>query len=228
MANRNVLIVNFNTPEMVEAAILSLRKHGGEEYEVTVFDNSDSRPFTKKMEKVSVLDNSLGQLIDLDAEIHKFPDLTTTSVGTDAGKEWVKESDGTYSFTITSVPVGTVYEVTETLATFKNTEISKIERRQDGPNGIQYSLRAASSGYFPNVRGGEVYMNAGEVWKYGETTLNPPESRYRGKEELRSMNLIMYYEASGTQKQMKRAEKIKLYDYFLKNGHLPPGNKIFR
>ena len=35
MANRNVLIVNFNTPEMVEAAILSLRKHGGEEYEVT-------------------------------------------------------------------------------------------------------------------------------------------------------------------------------------------------
>ena len=110
----------------------------------------------------------------------------------------------------------------------KNTEISKIERRQDGPNGIQYSLRAASSGYFPNVRGGEVYMNAGEVWKYGETTLNPPESRYRGKEELRSMNLIMYYEASGTQKQMKRAEKIQLYDYFLKNGHLPPGNKIFR
>ena len=74
MANRNVLIVNFNTPEMVEAAILSLRKHGGEAYEVTVFDNSDSRPFTKKMQRVSVLDNSLGQLIDLDAEIRKFPE----------------------------------------------------------------------------------------------------------------------------------------------------------
>lgn len=74
MKRRDILIVNFNTPELVEAAILSLRKHGGENYDVVVFDNSDSRPFTKKMERVKVLDNSLGQLIDLDAEIRKFPE----------------------------------------------------------------------------------------------------------------------------------------------------------
>ena len=92
----------------------------------------------------------------------------------------------------------------------KNAEISHIERRPDGPNGVQYSLRAISSGYFPNVRGGSVYLNAGEVWKYGETTLNPPESRYRSKEVLRSMNLFMYKEASGSQRQMKIEEKHKL------------------
>lgn len=110
----------------------------------------------------------------------------------------------------------------------KNVEISHLERRQDGPNGVLYSLRAISSGYFPNVRGGEVYLNAGEVWKYGETTQNPPESRYRGEEMLRSMNLFMYYEAAGSQKQMKIEEKHMLYNYFFKNGHLPPGNSIFR
>ena len=42
---RQVAIVHYNTPELIEAAILSLRKHGGEDYYVTVFDNSDIRTF---------------------------------------------------------------------------------------------------------------------------------------------------------------------------------------
>ena len=66
---KNVAIIHFNTPELTEAAILSIRKHGGEDYEVTVFDNSDARPFTKKMAGVTVIDNTLGQVIDLDAEL---------------------------------------------------------------------------------------------------------------------------------------------------------------
>ena len=37
---KTVAIINFNTPELTEAAILSLRKHGGEDYKVVVFDNS--------------------------------------------------------------------------------------------------------------------------------------------------------------------------------------------
>lgn len=72
---RQVLIVHYNTPELTEAAILSLRKHGGEDYRVTVFDNSDARPFNvggKPLGTVEVIDNTLGQLIDLDAEIRKF------------------------------------------------------------------------------------------------------------------------------------------------------------
>ena len=71
---RVVAVVNFNTPEMCEAAILSLRKHGGEDYQVVVFDNSDARPFTKKMDGVTVIDNTLGQVIDLDAEVRKYPE----------------------------------------------------------------------------------------------------------------------------------------------------------
>ena len=74
MTQREVLIVHYNTPEMTEAAILSLRKHGGENYHVTIFDNSDARPFTKQMDGVDVMDNTLGQLIDLDAELKKFPE----------------------------------------------------------------------------------------------------------------------------------------------------------
>ena len=38
--DREVAIIHYNTPELTEAAILSLRKHGGEDYHVTVFDNS--------------------------------------------------------------------------------------------------------------------------------------------------------------------------------------------
>ena len=70
---REVAIVHFNTPELTEAAILSLRKHGGKDYHVTVFDNSDSRPFTKKMDNVTIIDNTENQVIDLDAELRKYP-----------------------------------------------------------------------------------------------------------------------------------------------------------
>ena len=70
---RQVAIVHYNTPELIEAAILSLRKHGGQDYQVTVFDNSDKRPFTKKMNGVTVIDNTKGQVLDIEAEIKKFP-----------------------------------------------------------------------------------------------------------------------------------------------------------
>ena len=90
--DRVVAIINFNTPELTEAAILSLRKHGGENYEVVVFDNSctvdfpevagiparhyDARPFAKKMEGVTIVDNTKGQIIDFEKELAKFPDRT--------------------------------------------------------------------------------------------------------------------------------------------------------
>lgn len=73
MEKRNVAIVHYNTPELIEAAILSLRKHGGEKYKVTVFDNSDKRPFTKKMKGVTIIDNTKGQVLDIEAEMQKYP-----------------------------------------------------------------------------------------------------------------------------------------------------------
>lgn len=71
---RSVAIVNYNTPELTEAAILSLRKHGGKDWRVVVFDNSDERPFTANMKNVEVVDNTKNQIIDFDKELAKFDD----------------------------------------------------------------------------------------------------------------------------------------------------------
>jgi hypothetical protein len=77
--DRQVAIVHYNTPELTEACIMSLRKHGGMDYPVTIFDNSDKLPFTKKMDGVTVIDNTKGQIIDFDKELEKFPDRSDTS-----------------------------------------------------------------------------------------------------------------------------------------------------
>ena len=85
-----VAIINFNTPELTEAAIKSVRKHGGKNYQIVVFDSSvtidfpagqglpqrhyEARPFTAKMDNVTVLDNTQGQIIDFAKELAKFPD----------------------------------------------------------------------------------------------------------------------------------------------------------
>ena len=66
---KQVAIVHYNTPEITEAAIWSLRKHGGEDYDVFVFDNSDECPFTAKMKGVTVFDNTKGQIIDFEKEL---------------------------------------------------------------------------------------------------------------------------------------------------------------
>ena len=71
---RNVCIVHFNTPELLEACILSIRKHGGEKYKIFIFDNSDERPWTKKMRGVKRFDNTKGQIINFDEELKKYPE----------------------------------------------------------------------------------------------------------------------------------------------------------
>lgn len=88
--DRVVAIVHFNTPALTEAAIRSLRKHGGENYDVVVFDNSctidfpaagamparhiEAAPFTKQMDRVTVVDNTRGQVIDFQKIISQYPD----------------------------------------------------------------------------------------------------------------------------------------------------------
>ena len=71
---KTVAIVHFNTPEVTEAAILSIRKHGGENYKVVIFDNSDERPFKKRMKGVKVINNTKGQIINFEKELEKYPD----------------------------------------------------------------------------------------------------------------------------------------------------------
>jgi len=113
-------------------------------------------------------------------------------------------------------------------------ELDKIRARQNaGPQGWQYALTAAASGDYPILtRGfsgstGNMHLNKGDVWKYGETTSS---ERY-DPAYLRSIGpagVDFEREIPGNQKQIKVYEKVKIYHYFLTNGHLPPGNKIFR
>ena len=86
---KTVAIINFNTPELTEACILSIRKHGCD-WPVVVFDNSrdvtfpagegmsdrelTARPFTKKMKGVKVIDNTKGQQVDFEKALQAFPD----------------------------------------------------------------------------------------------------------------------------------------------------------
>ena len=74
MKEKTIAIVHYNTPELTEAAIKSIRKHGGEDYKVVIFDNSDKRPFKKRMKGVKVLNNREGQIIDFAKELEKYPE----------------------------------------------------------------------------------------------------------------------------------------------------------
>lgn len=71
--DRQVAIVHFNTPELTEACINSIRKHGGRDYPITIFDNSDKRPFIAKMEGVTVIDNTKGQVLNFDTLLSQYP-----------------------------------------------------------------------------------------------------------------------------------------------------------
>ena len=69
---KTVCIVNYNTTELTRAAIRSIRKHGGENYRIVVFDNSDKTPFGA-MDGVEVVDNTKGMIVNFDMELAKFP-----------------------------------------------------------------------------------------------------------------------------------------------------------
>lgn len=71
---KTVAIIHYNTPELTEACIKSLRLHGGEGYRVVLFDNSDRRPLKKRMKGVKRIDNTHGQVIDFEKELGKYPD----------------------------------------------------------------------------------------------------------------------------------------------------------
>lgn len=106
------------------------------------------------------------------------------------------------------------------------TETQGITARQDlSPQGEVYSLRATKSGDYPNVRGGTTALQAGDVYKYGETT--QADARYSVK-GLKAAGLTYETEFQGSQMMAKIVEKQRIYGHFFENGALPPGNRIFR
>ena len=90
---QTIAIIHFNTPELTEACILSIRKQGCQ-WPVVVFDNSaditapagtngndpkedtiiKARPFRLKMKGVKVIDNTKGQVIDFEQFLSLYPD----------------------------------------------------------------------------------------------------------------------------------------------------------
>lgn len=75
--HRTVVIVNFNTQSLTEAAICSLNKHTPG-CRIIVFDNSDRQPFKNNFYNVEVIDNTKGQHIDFDAMLSEYPDKYPT------------------------------------------------------------------------------------------------------------------------------------------------------
>ena len=73
---KKVCIVHYNTPEITEAVVKSVWKHTPD-CEITVFDNSDERPFVP-MKGVTVIDNTKGQICDFDKWIASYPNARPT------------------------------------------------------------------------------------------------------------------------------------------------------
>ncbi|SFZ93394.1 hypothetical protein SAMN05428642_103108 [Flaviramulus basaltis] len=107
-------------------------------------------------------------------------------------------------------------------------EIQRILSKEGGPPGFMYSLIVNHDTTTMDVRGNIVHLNAGDVWKYGETTNG--FKRYSDG-ELRTMvpgGVTMVPMFFGNTVQIKIQEKIMIYGHYLATGSLPPGNKIFR
>jgi RHS repeat-associated protein len=118
-----------------------------------------------------------------------------------------------------------IYVVWDKLADKMAAEIEGVMARAVGPQGEQYSLRASRTGPYPDVRGGVRMLNAGDVWKYGQSING--SGRY-SRAYLTSMGLTYTTEFRGSQMQTLIQEKFKLYGYYTEHGRLPPGNSIFR
>lgn len=63
-------IVHYNTPELTDALVRSIRKHAPE-INVNIFDNSNDRPYHP--DGVRYFDNTRGQLLDFDEVFARHP-----------------------------------------------------------------------------------------------------------------------------------------------------------
>ena len=94
-----------------------------------------------------------------------------------------------------------------------------------------YALKAIEDGFYPVMKRGfrepqaGVWLNAGDVWKYG-TTKNPA-TRYPVK-YLDKLGVRYEPQSSGSLGQALFSEKNSILNYLRQNSVLPPGNKIIR
>ena len=70
-------IVHYNTPELTTALVHSIRKFFTDA-DLTIFDNSDRRPFRPWTSEIFYIDNTRGQILDFDAFLAQYPEGVAT------------------------------------------------------------------------------------------------------------------------------------------------------
>jgi hypothetical protein len=111
-------------------------------------------------------------------------------------------------------------------------ELTRLYSKTSNKRGQVYALLASKDGFYNvYVQGSsiplpdKVYLKAGEVWKYGETT--DPTSRY-DRSYLAKEGVVYRSIMEGNQIQIKAAEKILIYGHYFIFGARPPANKQFK
>ncbi|MET1257541.1 hypothetical protein [Aliikangiella maris] len=110
-----------------------------------------------------------------------------------------------------------------------NSDLAGIRSKKEGPQGYQYALIANQSGMYKchTCESGFRFLNEGDVWKYGETTTK----RYSGPQlafKEAGLPLTEVPQFFGTRRQIKIAEKLKIYSHLARYKELPAGNRIRR
>ena len=90
----NIAIVHYNTPELTGALVRSIRKWMPDAG-ITIFDNSDARPFHP--EGVRYIDNTRAQVVDFDAILARHP-RRSTEHAQDASVKHMASVDALFDF----------------------------------------------------------------------------------------------------------------------------------
>lgn len=102
---------------------------------------------------------------------------------------------------------------------------------------VHNTLRARTSGLYPTYKWGSstpvgtTYLNAGDIWKIGETMQYDPSTGKQWRylpSQLNGWNVNFVPEFIGNKPQIVIMEGIKLVGYSTAYGDLPAGNKGFK
>lgn len=107
-------------------------------------------------------------------------------------------------------------------------EIAQISQKINNNRGVVYELRVNNTGTYIDVRGNAINLRAGDVWKYGQTTQGSKRYTTTKLENMVPGGVKRFDIFQGNVIEIRIQEKIMIYGYAVSNGHLPPGNSIFR
>jgi len=134
--------------------------------------------------------------------------------------------------------VFSIYEINKVRELKKEKELERIISKNYNDNICeQYALVASMSGYYPcyqtECKDGLIWLNTGEIWKYGKTC-NGEMGRYPSGLPFNNLNYVPQF--AGNEQDCLIQEKLKIYNYpnlpecKVRSFIIirPPGNKIDR